>query len=423
MTRILVCADGFFRNFSPVSLEPYIDMFINSLAKNGNIVMPYIVSDIVKRGKFKNWYRKFFTYEEVKNFNPEIIFAFNNALDERFLKNLDSDCYIIASDTPIFWNNKDLIKKYKDKYSVLYFNNDFAKELNNEFDIPFEKQCLIPYTTDMEAFDLLQDKEISFVGNFNAPAFSHFSRALFKNKNNLLLKENSFKKLINEYIEKGIITSSYDEIFLKDGKCSKEQLERSLCLAFTNYERNMLLNALLDYDLHIYTHFSNLTCFDYNYRLFLKCHFDSVSTIKENEFIYNTSKISLNLPHYQAKTGFSWRVCDILASNSLLLSNPTSDLSNMFEVVPVYNSDKELKEMCAYYLKNDLERKDIVKECQKIINQKHRYIHLLKIIEDFADVKLINSNQKGLIKSTYRTRKIQKKYFKKLEKMNAALVE
>ena len=58
MARILVCADGFFRNFSPFGLEPYIESFINSLVQAGNDVLPYIAKDFKKKSKIKDFIKK-----------------------------------------------------------------------------------------------------------------------------------------------------------------------------------------------------------------------------------------------------------------------------------------------------------------------------------------------------------------------------
>ena len=374
MTRILVCADGFFRHFSPISLEPYIEMFINSLVDNGNEVMPYITNDFYKKNKkIKNWCRTLLAYEDVKNFNPEIIFSFNNAIDERFLKNFDCKCYIIASDTPTFWNNQDLILKYNKKYSVLYFNDDFKNELKDTYKIDFEHQHLIPYTTDIKNIKTIQDKDICFIGNFNSPKWLTIAKFLLKKDVDIREKEFLFKKMLNYYKNNGFIDQNLFEEFLsyfKEQPIQKKELESAFCIILTNEKRILLLNELLDLDLNIYTHSSNLECFDFNYKLFNKCHFEKISNYISNEKIYNETKISLSLPHFQVKTGFSWRICDILATNSMLLTNPTKDLQKLFNnIIPVYENQKDLREKVLYYLKHEDERKDIVLKSQEIIEK------------------------------------------------------
>ena len=151
MAKILVCADGFFRAFSAFGLEPYIEGFINTLVRNGNYVVPYIAKDFEIAGKFRRKYIKRKTNKEILAFNPDLIIAFNNAIDPECICNLTCPILVIASDTPIYWRNKDYIKKNNARYSVAYFNNDMADLLNTEYKIPLNRQILIPYSTDMHA--------------------------------------------------------------------------------------------------------------------------------------------------------------------------------------------------------------------------------------------------------------------------------
>lgn len=419
MARILVCADGFFRAFSPISLEPYIEMFINGLVDNGNEVMPYISHDIYKKNKkIKNWIRSFMAYEDVKSFDPEIIFSFNNTIDERFLKKFDCKCYIIASDTPIFWNNRDLILKYNNKYSILYFNDDFKQELKDEYKIEYKRQYLIPYTTDMKSVNIEQNKDICFIGNFNLPKWHIISYNLLKEDNNLREKNTILKKILIYYEKKGHLNRELFDEFLKyynDKNLQKKDLESLLCIAFTNKIRNSFLNSLLDLDLNIYTHKSNLECFNHNYKIFNKCYFEKIDNLANSEKIYNESKISLNLPHFQVKTGLSWRVCDILATNSMLLTNPTNDLKSLFgNIIPTYQNEKDLRKKVLYYLKHEDERKDIVQKSQLIIEKKHRYKHLFSRLEEITEMKFIDLKQKGRLVNVKRTQKIQNLYYKKI---------
>lgn len=418
MAKILVCADGFFRAFSPISLEPYIEMFIKSLVANGNHVMSYIGNDIIKKNKkFKSWYRQLYTYNEVKTFNPEIIFTFNNLIDERFLKNLDCKCYIIASDTPLYWHKKELLSKYKDKYRVLYFNNDFSNELEQIYKIDFKNQLQIPYTTDLKAYPENQDKDITFCGNFCTSQWY-----IIDNKLDLPLKslekfEIIFHEMIQTYKENHTINDGLYEQYYnlnKHKNIDKQQIEKALCLAFTNKTRIDLLSRISDLNLHIYTSKENFNIFNYDYDLFTKCHFQNICSAKDNEKIYNQSKIALSLPHFQAKTGFSWRVCDIMASNAMLLSNDNADLKKQFgNIIPTYKTSEELKKLCLYYLEHDDERIDIVNKAQEIINKKHRFINLLELLQQYTEIKLLNNETNGKLLNTTRTNYLQKKYLRK----------
>lgn len=96
MSRVLVCADGYFRAISPFALEPYVEGFIDSLVKGGNDVFTYIESDFKSNPGLQRFLQKKTAFAQVKRFDPEIIFAFNNALDPSFLSHLDCPVYLIS---------------------------------------------------------------------------------------------------------------------------------------------------------------------------------------------------------------------------------------------------------------------------------------------------------------------------------------
>jgi len=73
-----------------------------------------------------------------------------------------------------------------------------------------------------------------------------------------------------------------------------------------------------------------------------------VTSIKLTEKLLNSSKIGINLYHAQAVTGFSWRVADIMASNSCLISPNKQDLQklNPYMKIPTFETPEEAREIC-----------------------------------------------------------------------------
>lgn len=420
MANILVCADGYFRLFSPFSLEPYIDGFIQMLLKAGHNVFSYIEADLKHKKAYKNYLRHFQAYMDVIHFKPDIIFAFNNVLDERFLTKFQCPIYIVASDTPLFWHNKECIKKYKDRFNVLYFNADFANDLKTNFGISSKHQLLIPYTTNITTANCSQDKDISFVGNF-FNLISHILHQKLFNKlppNKKQQAGNLLKQIFEEYkTSQTIQQKTYEKLFniSEQTDLTKEKITQYFCITLTNNRRTNLLKELTSLDLHIYTYEQNLCCMDFDYNLWNCCHFENICSTIDNQRIFNESKISLNMPHAQVRTGFSWRTCDIMASNAMLLSNKTKDLEVLFgNIVPTYEDEKDIRDKCLYFLKHDKERQDIVKSCNKIINLKHRYEHLMLLLSEFIGLK--QSPTLGKLTDTSISRYKQNKYQKNMAK-------
>jgi Glycosyl transferases group 1 len=100
-----------------------------------------------------------------------------------------------------------------------------------------------------------------------------------------------------------------------------------------------------------------LACFQYDY----------VRTYEEIARLYNQSKIAFNIQHHLARdSGFSFRVLDIIATKSLLMTEvatkqPLEYLGFKENVDFVcYSSPTELHEKCAYYLSREGERQAVV---------------------------------------------------------------
>ena len=421
MAKILVCADGFFRAFSPFGLEPYIESFIDVLVRNGNEVLTYIDQDFKVKHKLKRKYINYKTRQEIKKFNPDLIIAFNNAINPVLVEKLHAPILIVASDTPVYWHHKDFIKNNNSRYSVAYLNNDMADTLRDEYGIPLHKQVLIPYSTDIHANNTITPKyDISFVGNFyNCEPFlaDMFINKLYSGANKNKLKS-IFVKIIDEVeqskCKNAKVKKAIQELQDISGcKIDDDVFMSNVFSLLTAKTRTNLLYSLIDMDLHIWTWSGGLRCLTTDYDLFKKCETTPIYSMSGNEEVYNNSCISLNMPHAQVNTGFSWRVCDILASNALLISNPSKDLDRLFGgIIPTYNNADELRAKVEYYLSHDKERQEIIKKCQKIIDKNHRFENVLAILENFTRYKLLNLDLDGKTILLSRTKKLQNKYNK-----------
>ena len=123
---------------------------------------------------------------------------------------------------------------------------------------------------------------------------------------------------------------------------------------------------------------------------------EQVFSLSENEAFYNNSKIGFNTNHIQAQSGFSWRVCDIMASNACLVSEYKSGLASTFPDIPLptFTSPAEAREQCQRILKEENLRHDIVAASHEEIEKNHRIKNLLDEMEDFLNMKL-NANSSG----------------------------
>lgn len=138
-----------------------------------------------------------------------------------------------------------------------------------------------------------------------------------------------------------------------------------------------------------------------NIDLMIANHIDEPCTdIKDVCNIYNSSKISINLSTANAnkgnKSSFSWRVCDVMATNSCLVSNISSGLDRHFDKwvkIPQFSTKQEAYDLVQKLLENENFRKDIVAESQLAIKEGgFTFSHRVQELESLFNLKSNENN-------------------------------
>lgn len=114
-------------------------------------------------------------------------------------------------------------------------------------------------------------------------------------------------------------------------------------------------------------------------------------TLKENQDIYNSAKIGISVGHLQAKSGFQWRILDIMASNACLVSDYQSDFDVLFptNLFPVYHNPYEAREMCKVLLEDEDLRKKIVIGCQKYVSKNFSFDKVRQSVNRLLDASIV----------------------------------
>jgi hypothetical protein len=394
MARVIVSAASNINWTKSKHIDSFTEGLIRALKRNGNDVLSIRTNDFTARNI--PLVRENKLAETIREYNPDLIITFNNALPYTGIIQ-DTDCPVVclAADSCAFFANTDLIRTYADRYYFFNFSNDTIAPFYERF--PFidrDRVVLMGHVTDLNARELEQDINISFVGSIATWNLDFV---------------NYFKSLHNYNIEYG---KTYDENALKDAffdeldrfkknphsdfHCPLPGFspsilapEQAAILLLTSKMRLDVLSALTDMGLSIFgvpdAYADTLV---YNYDIFRCFDYTLHATMEDAETNYNRSKISLNLPHAHTKEGLSWRVCDILASNAVLLSCKQPNLVAMTEGyvdLPMYKSPAEARELAQKLLADDAWRKDLREGCQRMINDKARFEHKFKIFEDHID--------------------------------------
>lgn len=117
----------------------------------------------------------------------------------------------------------------------------------------------------------------------------------------------------------------------------------------------------------------------------------AVDYINEMPFVFNASKINLNMTIPNISSGISLRVWDILSCRGFLMTDFRPELLNFFkpdEDIAIYETSEELIDKTAFYLEHDKLRDKCIKNAYaKIVNHNTcdiRISNLLEIVRRFV---------------------------------------
>lgn len=395
--------------------------FFNGIAKdNDNSIMPCFyesfIMELEKAGnKVKYCFHSHFSHQfnepapadfidDLKSYNPDLIIIFNNKFYDL---SADFDCPIVVYevDSVLYYSNKENLKNNPDRYKYIVPQIGSIRILNDELGVKSKNICCLPFFSSVQREKIPQLTNISFIGSkfdgfYPTTVYNNFMRT-FPSENEI----SQFRKVEECIISDPFITKEkiIENLSLKSKNVIDNiNVEHSLML-LSNIRRIQTLSQIADLGLDLYGTPNWATDLIYEPDLTLSYKNKKVYSIKHNQDIYNRSKLCININHLQATTGFSWRVCDIMASNGCLVSEYRTDLDRLFPNVPIptFTNRYEAREQCIKLLNNENMRKDIVAKCQEIIDEKYRFNNLLTGMEDFLGINLHNDPIKDKTESFF----------------------
>lgn len=393
--------------------EAMYDAITNILQGNGNNIFRFNINnpsvDITTWGG-KSTIVDLEILNKIKTFNPEIVLNFNNCLPVNAYQVLNKECKIclIDADAPeiAFWN-KDMIKPHLKQILFLGLQS-YSKTMYERYlkmNLTDKNYLYFPPGTVIRNEKLKQDKNISFIGsNFYPLSVPHdedfYSGGALK----------VYDALVKDYFltfenAKKIFPACSKNLFvnIRAYYCGQERLkymQQLTDLGFTFYGVRWWNHiAYIDFDL--------AKCFDQTPKI----------SVEDNQWVYNTSKVSVNISHPLAKSSFSWRVMDIMASNACLVMEDKPDWRNLFgkylskETINsiIYKDRFDMRDKVKRLLSDETLRQKCVKELNNAIEQNGRWEIRFKSLEKFLGIKLLNLNQKGKLIRIERKENFKKK--------------
>lgn len=372
--------------------DPFVQGMIDALKRAGNRILNIVTNDCSVRGI--SLIHESPMAETLKAFKPDLIITLNNVFPYiGILDDIDCPVACFAADSCAFFSNQELIKKYADRYHFFNFSNDTIEPFYKWFPyVDKNRVHLFGHVTDMCAKAIPQDINISFIGSiatWNKDFTNYFKSLAQYNLQNRHQTNHNPNQIKNDFfVELDRFKNAPHSEFSKVLPHFDPQitgLTQAAILLLTAKDRIDVLTKMTDLGLTIFGYpevYSDLLI--YNYDLFRCFDFTPNATMEDTVYNYNRSKISLNLPHAHTKEGLSWRVCDILASNAVLLSCKQPDLVQMtkgYVDLPMYESASEARDLSVKLLKDDIWRSELSAGCQRMIDEKYRFETKFTIIE------------------------------------------
>ncbi len=385
MAKIFV---SFFNNIedpnNPQAMPCFYEGFLQELVKNGNDVLCY---------SNKKWGEDFGKppksfLDKIEEFNPDLIILFNNCCYD-LTPYFDCPIIIWEADSYLYYSNKDVIKNNPDRFKFIVSQSCEEKDIVDYFDLKKKNVFYFPFSTAIRAENLDKTTNISFIGtNYQ---YSRLSKEFFL-KYPTTEEMDVYVSLLKR-VEKNPFIN--DDLLFKTEKNISEKVKDNFDIKtfigdISAQNRVQTLSNIADLGLNIYGSRSWMNI-PYHKELGISYKSKQVYSIKHNQDIYNHTKLSININHIQATTGFSWRVCDVMASSSCLVTEPRSDLKKLFPEInfPLFNNKYEAREVCKKMLNDKNARKEIINLSNMAIEKNHRFIHRLKELEQIIGIKLI----------------------------------
>jgi len=411
MARVLISA------FSNVGWVPgnhhdtFVVGFMNALERAGNHVLVVRCNDFMvsEHTDLNPYVNRSSLVQAVKTFAPDIIITLNNMFPcGEFITDTDCPIFIYPADGYDFFKFKDLIGQHLERFFFFHINEDNYNDYKENIpSLKDERLCRFSYATDFRPRDVDQDLPLSFLGSLPNHTFElgrYFTlwpvdRAEAGNevKKNFCDELDRFRLAPHSKFNCDLPGFQQGEHFYSP--------ETIAVFLITTKKRFEILSSLADMGLSIYGYSSFCMAGIYNYDLLRAFNYEQCITVDQAETLYNRSQIALNLPNARSTRGFSWRVPDVLATNSVLLSFFSPDLSDLmrgYADLPMYTSVTEARTIAEKLLKDEIWRRDLSEASRKMIEDKCRFEPNFKNMEEASGVTL-HSDKKGVIEHLFHT--------------------
>ena len=393
-----------FTNLPGGILDSFRQGFVDALIGEGNNVLLFKTNSFLKDYHSSNCLAenidKHLLIAAIKAFNPDFVMSMNHSgLFPGFADAIDCPIGIWLLDGPAYLVDPNECRRQASRYHVFTTAQAFRADLTQSFGMSNNKIHDLPFASDFRSYASHAFHNISFIGtNFTGLKLQEIIKK-YRGEPKLIAKVYEFIKSYDNDIEMLFTTrlKKYDleSIFMGDFD------EAYILNTISINKRIKVLDAIEDLGLALYGTADWPETIKYSVGLALSFDPRPILTKSDLECIYNASKISLNISHLQARGGLPWRIFDVMACNSALISDYQEDFNRLFGKnigIPFYKSPSEARTLCEQLLKDESHRRFIVESSNQVINSAHRFKHRLETLSENLDINLLTNRHGSLVK-------------------------
>lgn len=397
MSKILVTT---FTDFPNNRLDNFRQAFVNALVDNGNEVHLLLSNKFIQRYHHGNTLRadldKQRLLDHLKGLGIEAVISMNHSgIFPGLCETLDAPFGLWLLDGPDYLIEADACRERASRYQMFVPVTAFINQLRDEFGYDRANVHLLPFCTDFRAESFDYESNISFIGTYFFPQdFADLVREAASNptlKGGLVTLLKSFETDPDLVVGDRVRKYGPEEHF--DAKFSKAYLLNTVSIN----NRVKVLDAVADLGLNLYGSPEWVSVVPFSAKLALCYQSRRIYEKRQIEDLYNRSRINLNVSHAQAYDGLPWRVFDIMATRGALVSDNRNGLAKTFGAIelPTYDTPEEARRVTKWLLEDETARKQVVDRSNAAIDQAHRYIHRLKVLQDVLDVPMCGLEARG----------------------------
>lgn len=359
--------------------------------------------------------------DEVIRFYPDLILSYNHVINEEIYSKTNCPVVAVEADTYDAFQNKDLLKKYREKLFLAIPNHSRFQLWKRN--LPWIKDShiiTIKNSTLLKPEKIVQDINISCVATLiGVTKNNNIVKSML---NSSVVDRANMLKLLNR-AEQNINDVSDEELH----RFGFSYVDLMHYISFNNRAR--VLDNVGNLGLEVYGQFMGFDALVNLSDLFWSLRYDKIYTLEDNQDLYNRSKLSINIhfAHNIKKgigSGYSWRVCDVMATNACLVSTECQAIRDDFGKwvnIPMFSDRHEAYDLCKKLLVEENWRKDIVAGSQLAIKEggfsfynrvkELEGIFNLKVNENYDDryMRFITYNQKSTKLNQIRKGKVKLK--------------